>query len=158
MTATQQAELRASIVEILGLEVSPDGKPDHLLTYSDDDNTPVDGTDYSSEVNAIMALLINTDKAYGGCHLCYGKGFSTVRHGETYRGASHNERTDMKFCTCDRGKQLEANCISRSQVEEALKEMSTKDIEEPDLTIIIDQNALREVLRRRLLGKKTWPS
>lgn len=46
------------------------------------------------------------EKAYGGCHKCYGKGYATVRRGETYRGSTHNKRTDIKYCTCERGKQL----------------------------------------------------
>lgn len=45
-------------------------------------------------------------KAYGNCTKCYGKGYATWRHGETYRGVTHNMRDDIKFCTCERGKQL----------------------------------------------------
>jgi len=54
-----------------------------------------------------QAACKEAEKAYGGCHNCFGKGFSTFRHGETYRGTTHNEGTEVKFCTCDRGKQLE---------------------------------------------------
>lgn len=50
--------------------------------------------------------VLETVKAYGACTNCYGKGYSTVRHSETYRGATHNMRTEMKFCNCDRGEQL----------------------------------------------------
>jgi hypothetical protein len=61
--------------------------------------------------SALKALLADQNKklakAYGGCIICYGKGYATVRHGETYRGTTHNMRTDIKYCTCDRGKQLE---------------------------------------------------
>lgn len=54
------------------------------------------------------------EKAYGGCRKCYGKGYSTVRHGLTgfndFGGDGFESpiRTHMKFCTCDRGKQLES--------------------------------------------------
>lgn len=53
------------------------------------------------------------EKAYGGCHRCYGKGYSTVRYG--YTGAPDFEgdqgfiepvSTHVHFCECDRGKQL----------------------------------------------------
>lgn len=56
-----------------------------------------------------------TAKAYGGCMKCYGKGYATYRHG--YRAEADmlqsEEQEDpiethMIFCTCDRGKQLEA--------------------------------------------------
>lgn len=58
-----------------------------------------------------------TEKAFGGCKNCYGKGYATVND----RWHGHDTDTDigspggyvsggnanaMKFCTCDRGKQL----------------------------------------------------
>jgi hypothetical protein len=58
--------------------------------------------------------LVETEKAYGGCHKCYGKGYATVRKGETYHGATHNLRTQINYCSCDRGKQLKA-LLERSQ-------------------------------------------
>jgi hypothetical protein len=56
----------------------------------------------------LEAKTTETAKAYGGCTKCYGKGFSTWRHGETYRGVTRNIRNDIKYCICDRGKQLKA--------------------------------------------------
>jgi len=47
------------------------------------------------------------EKAFGGCRKCYGKGYSTWRHGETYRGKTSNMRNDIKFCDCERGEQLQ---------------------------------------------------
>lgn len=59
------------------------------------------------------------EKSYGGCHICYGKGYSTVNG----QWAGHDTDTDigsrggivrggkaveMKYCTCARGKQLES--------------------------------------------------
>jgi len=40
----------------------------------------------------------DAEAAYGKCHFCYGKGYSTTRfqHGVT-----------MNFCSCERGKQLD---------------------------------------------------
>ena len=52
------------------------------------------------------------EKAYGGCHKCYGKGYATVSDGtigyEDFGGEGFKTpiTTKMKFCTCERGKQL----------------------------------------------------
>lgn len=63
-------------------------------------------------IDQILALLQTaireTEKAYGGCHKCYGKGYATVRKGTTYMGKTTNLKTHLSFCTCDRGKQLAA--------------------------------------------------
>lgn len=55
-----------------------------------------------------------TSKAYGGCTKCYGKGYSTQRHGlyvspdfEGDVGYQVSPKTHMVFCKCDRGSQLE---------------------------------------------------
>lgn len=47
------------------------------------------------------------EKAYGGCHICYGKGYATSK--AAYVSPHHHKwsRLEMVFCTCDRGKQLE---------------------------------------------------
>jgi hypothetical protein len=61
----------------------------------------------------IQKEMDKIEKAYGGCHKCYGKGYSTYRHGVSgspdFEGDSGFEiapSTHMVFCTCDRGKQL----------------------------------------------------
>lgn len=59
--------------------------------------------------------VYDTEKAFGGCRKCYGKGYSTERVG----GASEfsdfgppkkvvveGPHVRMNFCTCERGKQL----------------------------------------------------
>lgn len=52
-------------------------------------------------------------KAFGGCTKCYGKGYSTYRHGisgvEDFGGDGFERapKTHMIYCSCDRGKQLE---------------------------------------------------
>ena len=65
------------------------------------------------EVEAFVEALLNnkiveTEKAFGGCHKCYGKGYATVRAGlRSYRTPPNtNVKTRIKYCTCDRGKQL----------------------------------------------------
>lgn len=47
-----------------------------------------------------------TEKAYGGCHYCYGKGYGTQTASWVGRGY-YKKLPTMKFCTCERGKQLE---------------------------------------------------
>lgn len=73
-------------------------------------------------LEACEAQIQAAEKAYGGCHKCYGKGFSTWRHGETYWGTTHDIRTEMKYCSCDRGKQLEA-LVNRDLVEARKEEV-----------------------------------
>lgn len=59
-----------------------------------------------------------TGKAYGGCHNCYGKGYASVNnswHGHDTDGdigspgkyITGGDRNAMKFCTCERGQELE---------------------------------------------------
>lgn len=81
----------------------------------------------SKAKQAILSHITQAEKAYGGCHNCYGKGYATVND----RWVGHDTDTDigspggvitggnptaMKFCTCDRGKQLEA-LIAQERVE-----------------------------------------
>ncbi|WP_143690376.1 hypothetical protein [Williamsia sterculiae] len=59
----------------------------------------------------------HTEKAYGGCHACYGKGYATHRSAITGvdtdqaigspGGRIYHPFEEMRFCTCDRGQQLE---------------------------------------------------
>lgn len=60
------------------------------------------------------------EQAYGGCHKCYGKGYSTVRRGRSYRKngvyATHEINEEMNYCTCDRGKQLASLLKSNERV------------------------------------------
>lgn len=64
-----------------------------------------------------------TEKAYGGCRNCFGKGYSTQDAATIcypdFVGDKCFKRYEhkMNFCTCERGKQLEAQVVRR--VEEA---------------------------------------
>lgn len=56
---------------------------------------------------------IDIEKAYGGCHKCYGKGYSTVWSGVSGSADFIGDRSyvtqpknNIKYCTCDRGTQL----------------------------------------------------
>lgn len=83
------------------LTKSTDGHGDEITDF---DTRLMDVFGLTQAMRAEFAAQAN---AYGGCTLCYGKGYSTVRRGETYHGRTHNMRNDIKFCTCDRGRQLE---------------------------------------------------
>lgn len=77
------------------------------------------GDEAKAAIEALIAAAVaETEKAYGGCHKCYGKGYATVSD----RWIGHDTDTDigspggtvtggkdfaMKFCSCDRGQQLE---------------------------------------------------
>lgn len=65
----------------------------------------------------LAGIVGELEKAYGGCKVCYGKGYATVNGqwvghdtdqdigspGGTIRGGNQFE---MQFCTCPRGQQL----------------------------------------------------
>lgn len=64
--------------------------------------------------NFLESKLRELEKAYGNCQKCYGKGYSTVRYGLKTSADFEGEKdyidpikTNIHFCTCDRGKQLE---------------------------------------------------
>jgi hypothetical protein len=58
-------------------------------------------------VKAIEKLLVGAEKAFGGCKICYGKGYATTIEGtKTIRGNNNDWRTHIKYCSCERGKQL----------------------------------------------------
>lgn len=73
-----------------------------------------------------------TEKAYGGCRNCFGKGYSTViEYASGYDtdqdigspgGKVHYRKPDIRFCTCDRGKQLE------KQVKTAVREARLNEL------------------------------
>lgn len=85
-----------------------------------------------SELQQLFAIqLTEARKAYGGCTNCYGKGYATVND----RWHGHDTDTDigspggyvsggnpnaMKFCTCERGKQLEVQ-VTEARLDEATK-------------------------------------
>lgn len=56
--------------------------------------------------------ITKTEKAFGGCRKCYGKGYATTHQGHrSFDGSNYHESaktTHIKYCSCDRGKQLEA--------------------------------------------------
>lgn len=83
------------------------------------------GTDGSvglsdKKIDQLLALISDytnrqvalTEKAFGGCKKCYGKGYSTVMEGEhgyeDFGGDGFDvpPHVQMRFCSCDRGKQL----------------------------------------------------
>lgn len=53
-----------------------------------------------------------TEKAFGGCTKCYGKGYATVKENYTHHADFIGDKTYttpapiMRFCSCERGKAL----------------------------------------------------
>lgn len=75
----------------------------------------------------ISRVTTELEKAYGGCHLCYGKGYATTWEGTETRNSHHPElaiapHQQIKYCTCDRGKQL-SEMVSRVTIEAVVKEL-----------------------------------
>lgn len=62
LTKEQEEKLRGIIVNILGLETSPDGEKDMLLSYDDFDNV-IEGVSFKSEVDQIMEVLLEEREA-----------------------------------------------------------------------------------------------
>lgn len=73
-------------------------------------------TGYYGQIEFIDEIWDNFEKikkAFGGCEKCYGKGYSTYRYGiigipdfEGDKGFKDPIKTNIVYCTCDRGKQL----------------------------------------------------
>ena len=68
-------------------------------------------------IEYVKKIKHNTVMAFGGCEKCYGKGYATYRHGITestdfpeskpIERIERGIKTNMVFCVCDRGKQLQ---------------------------------------------------
>lgn len=81
----------------------------------------------------IQKAEVRTEKAFGGCKKCYGKGYATQIENWTGRGYSKAAPYYLP-CTCDRGRQIET-LISKAQVEvldEVAKEVEALDIGRDD--------------------------
>lgn len=68
--------------------------------------------DAQSLLDFITTLISETEKAFGGCKKCYGKGYATtLQFAESAEdfGGEITERRKLpliRFCSCERGKQL----------------------------------------------------
>lgn len=98
--------------------------PPSIHTDEDDNNIIHASDQIMALVDSYVAQEVTKattelDKAYGGCHKCYGKGYSTVKAQDIGYGTDgdigglqgpykRDVPIQMKFCTCTRGKQLEA--------------------------------------------------
>lgn len=79
----------------------------------------------------ISKLSADAEKAYGGCHKCYGKGYSTVRYGHRVssdfvgdKGYIDPIKTHYHFCECERGKQIQKMLAdARREVVEKVKKI-----------------------------------
>lgn len=76
------------------------------------------------DLKSFLAVELNqTEKAYGGCRSCYGKGYHTTI--EYARAKSSTWKLpEMRFCTCERGKALskEIREIQKAERERVYKE------------------------------------
>ena len=68
----------------------------------------------NSDWQTLEEQTSKTKKAYGGCELCYGKGYSTQIVGTRISTDFEGDKEvitphviHMNFCTCERGKHLE---------------------------------------------------
>lgn len=104
-----------------------------------------------AEAKAAIQRLIaanrqETEKAYGGCHRCYGKGYATQKSEVRARGLRW-DTSGIKFCECARGKQLEL-VIAAERLEELKQvklynELTRIGVEEVDRRIIELQQQIK---------------
>lgn len=103
------------------------------------------------------------EKAYGGCHNCYGKGYATYEgadisyadFGDELGGASSRKHVyrEMKFCDCGRGKQLEL------QVAELVKAGKLEELKLINMrfsTARTDKPELKDITEGYNLARKEW--
>lgn len=105
-------------LESHGVEIIGD-RPTHLGTW----RAMIDLNELKA---AILAWhnrhLSEIERAYGGCHNCYGKGYSTVKSQTTGYGTDGDiggfegpikidKPIEIKYCDCDRARQLERAVI-----------------------------------------------
>lgn len=57
--------------------------------------------------------VVETEKAFGGCKLCYGKGYATQKV-QARRRSYKWELNPIKPCSCERGKQIK-EILSKSK-------------------------------------------
>jgi|ERR1044071_939788 hypothetical protein len=94
-----------------------------LAEHYGDDTLAGENSNNLKMLSALAQMLrearLQTEKAYGGCHNCYGKGYATFKtqhigygtDGDIggYEGPYKRDMpVGMKLCTCERGKQLKA--------------------------------------------------
>lgn len=67
--------------------------------------------------------LSEVDRAYGGCHNCYGKGHETKQKFVT-GGGKKWKTSPVKYCDCDRGVQLE-QLLHREKLKARIDELNS---------------------------------
>lgn len=92
--------------------------------------------------------LEKIEKAFGGCTKCYGKGYATTKVWHTGRGL-HKEVNQMRFCSCDRGKQL------RTLRQEELREAVEKERKNFVYSVLVGICGAPEGERNRFLNTDT---
>lgn len=104
--------------------------------------------------NFIRNLLADARKAYGGCNKCYGKGYSTVRYGRRYSADFEGDKTyidpiktNIHFCDCDRGKQIE-KLLADARKDERMKAEVEMGLKNFKVTMEEISKARKEVIEK----------
>ncbi|MBT8161443.1 MULTISPECIES: hypothetical protein [Arthrobacter] len=83
----------------------------YVYTYEGTDPYELEDAAFPKTIQLITAhtkeAVQEIEKAYGGCHNCYGKGYATQSSRAVARRMSW-DTSGIKYCDCDRGKQLKA--------------------------------------------------
>lgn len=81
--------------------------------YGDEQQRTVGRVKYAHKFvdQLIREAVRETEKAFGGCKKCYGKGYATVIEGmevmnRHYAYQSTPPHKQIKYCICERGEQL----------------------------------------------------
>lgn len=112
----ERAKLKDKLGEMLCLHTAGYRKSLNLVSVK----LPVETIEHvlDSLADFMAKEVSQTEKAYGGCHNCYGKGYATAPDlwagydtdtdiGSPGGPISGGEPVTMKYCTCERGKQLD---------------------------------------------------
>lgn len=100
------------------------GKNDGILGTNDHDNLMPNIKKLAQQ--EVIRARKETEKAFGGCTNCYGKGYATVNDRWSGYGTdgdiggleghvSGGNPNAMKFCKCDRGKQISVRIAQLNQ-------------------------------------------
>src|SRR5574343_186000 len=131
----------------------PFGLTNSVMGYKfekDGSNSPISGKCDTEEIKSFLSNVISqTEKAFGGCLNCYGKGYHTTieyasGHGEWDMGQGdikiHYQLPEMRFCNCDRGIELKKRFdATQKEAYEKGRLETIKEIEEklPDKIITV---------------------
>lgn len=103
--ATQDNEMRSVLINYRSL-VSDLVEDRHDRGISTEELKAIDNKALVAIETYVLKKVQETEKAYGGCHNCYGKGYATKQDFVSGGGKKWRARP-IVYCKCDRGLQLE---------------------------------------------------